>query len=403
LIFACITIRVAAKFVKYQWNRITGTQSADVWSVQTDWPALATWLFALFLGIGLTFRIPAVRAVFDPWVGVPNLGWLLGFAFECTALYLEACGRLAVRRLSVPRYLHLYMILTLLVFGVIFTTSLANGPERLEYPSAETLSELVFMNAKYIFVFVMALVIGISYLSLYREEQGSKQKLLVRWRLLGLAITALGVVAYSALRAAFVSLSYVCPACRGLGVLRVLEQTSLRVVCLAWPAALLVSNRIVYSLISKPVEFLRRPAMRNYLQVVYEEISRPIELVQKPVPQGQSIPLKQSTIVLHRGSPGLQIYQILIGILDAKRQLLRFLEVEQDKSTTLYRQVKSLLEKLEVDNDLDYYELVEAYSNIGRMILREKKQRSERKDPSLKKISGRARRSQPAQSRRHVA
>jgi hypothetical protein len=304
-------------------------------------------------------------------VGVFNLGWFLGFVFECTSLYVEAWGRLSVRRRPVPWYLHAYVAATFLVFGIIFVTDLAAGPERLEYPTAVSLSELVFMDAKYVCVLVMAFIIGESYYHLCRDES-SEQKLLVRLRLGGLAITAFGVVAYASFRAGFVSLSYAWPACPGLRALRVLEQVSLRVVSFAWPLALLVSNRVIYSLVRKPVDLLRKPALREGLRVVHEEVSRPIASLNELFPQVQvhTIPMKQSTL-LYQGSLDLQIYQLLIAILDAKRRLLCFLETETSKSSALYRHVESLLQMLQVDDTLDYYKLVEAYSTMGKKMLRE--------------------------------
>jgi hypothetical protein len=351
-------------------ERIAGARRKGV-----DWPAFSTWLFALLLGIGLTFRLVPLRAAFDAWVGVPNLGWLLSFLAESTAVYVAACGCRAIPRLPIPRWVHVYMALTLLVFVGIYVTNIAAGVERLEYTTASTPFELVFMCTKYVCLAIMTFFIGTAFLRLCRRERNK----LTRVRLGLLSGSALMGVLYGLARTTFVLLAYFHPACTILGSLRVVEKGSQVALALMWPLATMLSNKT--HLFLKPYEQLQKRATLKDLQTVQTELSH---LGLLSTWDERSIPRRRDL--------DLQLYQALISVVDGKRLLLAQLrsgETEDGKAwdDTGAERTRSLQSREEdwsgavegrarllrqlfdtVDDSLQYFDLVAAYRSVGKTL-----------------------------------
>lgn len=349
-------------------ERITGARRKGV-----DWPAFSTWLFAVLLGVGLTFRLVPLRAAFDGWVGLPNLGWLLSFLAESTAVYVAACGCRAIPRLPIPRWLHVYMALTLVVFVIIYVTNIAAGVERLEYTTATTPFELVFMCAKYVCLAIMTFFIGTAFLRLCRGEQNK----LTRVRLGLLSGSALMGVIYGSARTTFVLLAYFYPACPILGGLRILEKGSQVALALMWPLSTMLSNKT--HLFLRPFERLQKSATLKDLRVIQTELSR---LGLLTTWDERALPRRRSL--------DLQLYQALISILDGKRLLLAQLRAGEagdgkawdDAVTERARSLQSaegdwndavagrarLLRRLfdTVDDSLQYFDLVAAYRDVGK-------------------------------------
>jgi hypothetical protein len=355
-------------------DRITGRRRAGA-----DWPAFSTWLFAFFLGVGLTFRLVPLRAAFDRWTGVPNLGWFLSFIAESTAVYVAACGCRAIPRLPIPRWLHFYMILTLLVFVLIYVTNIAAGIERLEYTTASTPFELVFMCSKYACLAVMTFFIGTAFVRLRRSERNK----LTRLRLGLLSGSALMGVIYSSARTTFVLLAYFYPACPILSGLRALEKGSQIALALMWPLSAMLSSEVCL-FVSKPFERLRKPALLGDLRQVQAELAR---LGLLAVGDDRSHPRRRSF--------DLRIYQALISILDGKRLLLahlraleeagvgwgssipertRLLQSREEEGSWddgVVRQAWSFQQLLgRIDDNVGYFELIEAYRDVGRALRR---------------------------------
>jgi hypothetical protein len=366
-VFVASRIKVAWIFTV---DRIKGVRREGA-----GWPAFSTWLFALFLGIGLTFRLVPLRVAFDNWIGMPNLGWLLSFIAESVAVYVAACGCRAIPRLPIPRWLHIYMASTLLIFVVIFVTNLATGYERSEYTTAGTPFELVFMSTKYICLAIMTFFIGTAFVRLYRGEQNK----LTRLRLALLAGSALMGVVYGSARTTFVLLAYFYPACPVLGILRVLEKGSQVVLALMWPLATMLSSKV--HLFMRPFERFQKSMMLRDLRTIQSELSD-LDLLAMWDGRSRS----------HRGSLDFQIYRALISILDGKRLLLAQLkavedgedESRSDANPERTRVLPSrgenwdgaaaekarLLQQLfgGVGNDLEYFDLLAAYRNVGRAL-----------------------------------
>ncbi|HDQ73065.1 MAG TPA: hypothetical protein ENN19_13370 [Chloroflexi bacterium] len=330
----------------------------------------------------MTFRIIPLRAAFDTWIGVTNLGWLISFVSELTALYVMACGSRALPRYPVPRWLHPYVAITLLIFTFIFVTHLSAGPERLEYTTAQNQPELIFLVTKYVGVAIITAAIGLSFVRLYRKEQHK----IARLRLGMLCIVALTASFYGMTRTTFVSLAYFCPTSPLLDILRLVEKGSQILICLAWPLAYILSSKSCLT-IRRPFERMQKSnTLRDLreIQTALAGLGLSSGWSERPLPQKISL--------------DLQIYRALISILDGKRLLLANLRTierpasdrrihwpapntgrlrrvghtpsRDDGFIEQARQIQRLVEI--VDDDLPYYEMVAAYRKVGRILRRGK-------------------------------
>ena len=122
-------------------------------------------------------------------VGIPNLSWVVRYATMNAALAVISSGAFTLLRLPTPRWIWLYLLVTVVILATLFVADIVHHPQRPDSEYATTFSELVFIGTHCQHLGVMALTATVMFLRVGRQEENDLARL--RWGVIGFA-TATG-------------------------------------------------------------------------------------------------------------------------------------------------------------------------------------------------------------------
>lgn len=343
-------------------------------------PDQLTHLTMLYLGtyaLGMTFEVEAIYLAFDAWVGVPNLSWLIAWIGITTSTYFITCVFYKVRKTLIPLWLHISLSVCLLIYLMMFLLGISHSSEWPSHVVPRNAFDFVFMETIFVFGALNFLVIAVNEAHIYLNEKALVGR--IRW---GIAIIiSIGAAIFFVLRIILTLWSYLYPessAIVGIYTMALMVQIfSGSLISLPF----LPTHLLLY--FARPLIAVDKLWGLKKLEVVQASLDSFFPPV---VPQQMSWWEVIKNINFYE-------YRTLISILDSKTMLSAYLEAQefvflernqmimfragddlkawdkttQEKAATLFKALQN------VNDNLEFDELVQAYRQLGLLLQQKRK------------------------------
>ncbi len=344
----------------------------------TDSLAFNFWMFSLCVAVSMSFLIESFYLIFDAWIGVTNLGWLITYITMALAFYYISSGCYVVYNRPKPRAMSVVLIITLLIMVVLYPIGIITLPEKADHTLPETFLEFLFMQTMYLYVASFCLIPGYTFLNLYRIETVIASRLR-----LGVALTTIFMACIAAtLKVGITIWVYIDPNTPVLQTVSSLVGSTIGLGGILWPLAFLPNH--VFIFLSRPFVFLGKLRALKELKSLQNQLNHICE----------PVIADHVNLVEYLRNLDFHLYRTLIGILDGKSILFILAQKtagldqfpfvnpgilfranqkspeywdEQD-----WQQARRLHHTLQSVNDcLEFPELVKAYVYAGRVLRQE--------------------------------
>jgi len=312
----------------------------------------------LCFALTMTFQADPVYFALDRLLGVRNLAWLLSYLSLVLAVHSLCTGCCAAVQVRPPRWMGVYLIVTVTALLVLFPLGPANAPARNRHDIPRNVPELAFMAALYTYGIAMSAVLAWVLVPAARGEDA----LHVRLRTFVAALAAAAIVSLLAAKLVVAVLGFSgllapSPSQHLITLPRLLLATAGLFPCLS-----LAPNRC-YLALAEAMRFATGIRRLRDLERLGRRLDRLCpRLTPPPAPPWQRL-----------ANPDLYLYQALIGILDAKKMLGAWLSVERgERWDEASRREAALLYRAlqEATGHEDHDSLIDAYAHLGRALPR---------------------------------
>ena len=321
------------------------------------------WVFAILICVMSYISIDRVELFLSNLIA-PNIAWLLRYWLTIFAFYTSISVGYFLNKRAEPRWIWALVLTTVGVTGAVYLASIRALPNYIDQSNAETFSVLVFMCSAYICLDILAVINTIQFGRLALKE--TDQVTAIRW--FAPTISAgCGV--------AFFTINFVYFISEYIGIVSPLESVTS-----------LIRVLFVLAMCLWPIFFLPR-AVISFCLIPFNRIGKIVTLIRLNRIQhnlneiSTRIALSEKSRISQMNSLDLQIYRAIIAILDSKRVIEHYLQLEVDKDYIFLDNQKILLTKNiqmkaqrlhellnPIDDNQDFDQLVFVYSRIGRRL-----------------------------------
>ena len=218
------------------------------------------WLFTLLFAISMTLLVDDVYVAVDRLAGVNNLAWLLSYVLVALAFYFFAtASHMTVKARpyfdksrTPPRWIRLYLVVTLGLFITIFPIGIAASPEWPAHDIPRSLADLAFMETLYLSTMVLCFTPTLTFVRLARSEEVLPTRIRASVNLLAILL----VLAVLATKSTVALLGYLDPLSSFAPHLATLAKALLGAAGLVWSLAF--APQRFFLALARPLIFWRK-------------------------------------------------------------------------------------------------------------------------------------------------